>query len=185
MIQQLFELSPAEEAKLGLGKSKRNKRFDIYKDIFDAAKEKGKTVLTIAEITAGYYIFGSKKRGTKIRDKKWITTACGCLSGLSYQPRILTRVGCGKYKFYEEGDDEKYKNNKHRKKLICNNTTEAKQRNYYCGKKVVYNGKTYESMALLADSLGLHSSTVSAHYKRHNGDLSGLGRNSIQNKPKE
>lgn len=41
--------------------------------------------------------------------------------------------------------------------------------------KVIYKGKEYASMTSLAAELGLDLSTVSKHYKRHNGDLSTLG----------
>lgn len=167
MSQQLFKLSAEENAKLGIDRRKRSGRAKIYKIIFEAAKEKGKTVLNIEEITAGYYVLWSKKYGEKIRDKKWITASCGMLSGLPNQPRVLTRVGRGEYKLYEEGDDEKYK-------VVCYRKTAA----YYSGRRgkaIEYKGKIYKSMHELANTLGLHYSAVSKCYKRHNGDLSSLG----------
>lgn len=141
-----------------------------FKYLFDVAKETiNKNILNVDEITVGYYRLITVPYKQKIVDKMAMFSAIYRYSNQNKYARalpILERVSCGRYKLVDNFDQIFARNEEYK--------TSGKYKNQV--KAVVYKGKEYPSMTALAHEIRLDLSTVSRCYKRHNGDLSTLGR---------
>lgn len=133
-----------------------------FKYLFDVAKKTiNKDILNVDEIMVGYYRLITVPYKQKIVDKIAMFSAIYRYSNKNKNARILPileRVSCGKYKLVDNFDQ-----------ILARNEE-------YKAKVVMYKGKKYPSMTALAHEIKLDLSTVSRCYKRHNGDLSTLGR---------
>lgn len=142
-----------------------------FKYLFEVAKKTiNRNILNIDEITVGYYRLITVPYKQKVVDKIAMFSTIYRYSNQNKNARvlpILERVSCGKYKLVDNFDQI----------FACNEEYKASDKYRNKAKVVMYKGKKYPSMTALAHEIKLDLSTVSRCYKRHNGDLTNLGKN--------